>query len=108
MVLQSLFRPIRVGNLQLRHRIVHAPTSRFRTNENNVILPIVAEYYKQRSQMPGTLLIAEASLIHPRAGGMYWAPGIWSEEQIKAWKMVIFDNFVIRTALILVEWWTTR
>ncbi len=46
------------------------------------------EYYSQRSKVPGTLLITEATYIAAEAGGSPHVPGIWSEAQIAAWKQV--------------------
>jgi NADPH2 dehydrogenase len=46
------------------------------------------EYYSQRSSIPGSLLISEGTFIAPKAGGYHNAPGIWSKEQISAWKEV--------------------
>jgi NADPH2 dehydrogenase len=62
--------------------------TRLRADQDHAVLPMVVEYYEQRSRTPGTLLIAEATLMHPKAGGLEFAPGIWSERQIEAWKMV--------------------
>lgn len=45
-------------------------------------------YYSQRSTVSGTLLIAEATLIAAKAGGRYNIPGIWNNEQARAWREV--------------------
>ena len=50
---------------------------------------LAVEYYRQRASVPGTLLISEAITIAPEAGGRPHVPGIWSEEQISAWKEVV-------------------
>ncbi|KAJ7248482.1 hypothetical protein C8J57DRAFT_1240402 [Mycena rebaudengoi] len=84
----KLFQPIQVGDIQLNHRIVFAPTTRFRTDASHVPLSHVADYYEQRASTPGSLLISEATFIAARAGGMTNAPGIWSDEQISAWKKI--------------------
>ncbi|KAJ7511743.1 hypothetical protein B0H11DRAFT_1952865 [Mycena galericulata] len=84
----KLFQSTRVGDMGLGHRIVFAPTTRFRADANHAPLPHVAEYYGQRASTPGSLLISEATFIAPRAGGYKHAPGIWSEEQIAAWRKV--------------------
>ncbi|KAJ7248501.1 hypothetical protein C8J57DRAFT_1522464 [Mycena rebaudengoi] len=84
----KLFQPIQVGDIQLNHRIVFAPTTRFRTDASHVPLPHVADYYEQRANTSGSLLISEATFIAARAGGMTNAPGIWSDEQISAWKKI--------------------
>ncbi|KAJ7192914.1 hypothetical protein GGX14DRAFT_593749 [Mycena pura] len=86
----ALFQPVKVGRLQLAHRVVLCPLTRNRaSNPGHVpILPMVKEYYTQRASTPGTLLIAEATYIAARAGGTPNFPGIWNEEQIAAWKEV--------------------
>ncbi|KAJ3755947.1 hypothetical protein EV360DRAFT_72426 [Lentinula raphanica] len=84
-----LFQPIRVGSMQLAHRIVHAPLTRFRTTKSQAPLPgLVKEYYTQRANTPGTFLIAEGTFISPQAGGIAHIPGIWSDEQIEGWKEI--------------------
>ncbi|THV00307.1 FMN-linked oxidoreductase [Dendrothele bispora CBS 962.96] len=87
-ITSKLFRPLTVGDVTLKHRVVMAPLTRFRANANHVPLPIVKEMYAQRASTPGTLLITEATFIAPRASGYDHAPGIWSDEQIAAWKEV--------------------
>jgi len=85
----NLFKPLKVGNATLNNRIVMAPLTRFRASDDtHVPLPFVAEYYAQRASVPGTLLITEATFISPSAGGYANAPGIYSQEQIDAWKSV--------------------
>ncbi|KAK7007400.1 putative inactive dehydrogenase EasA [Favolaschia claudopus] len=66
----KLFQFIKVGKLALQHRIVLAPMTRLRADAKHVpYLPLVAEYYAQRTHRSGTLLLSEAALIAPRAGG---------------------------------------
>ncbi|KAF5353714.1 hypothetical protein D9758_008657 [Tetrapyrgos nigripes] len=84
----KLFQPLKVGDITLKHRVALAPLTRFRANEKHVPLPIVKEMYAQRASTPGTLLITEATFIDARASGLPHAPGIWSDEQIAAWKEV--------------------
>ncbi|KAH7329554.1 hypothetical protein B0I35DRAFT_386493 [Stachybotrys elegans] len=84
-----LFKPLQIGNNTLQHRVVMAPLTRFRVQDHtHVPLPFVKEYYAQRASTPGTLLITEATFISKAAGGYSNAPGIWSSEQIEAWKEV--------------------
>jgi NADPH2 dehydrogenase len=84
----NLFKPLKLGNIQLQNRIVMAPLTRFRADDEHVPLPFVPEYYAQRGSVPGTLLVTEATFIAPKAGGFGNAPGIWSEAQIASWKKV--------------------
>ncbi|KAJ7495529.1 NADH:flavin oxidoreductase/NADH oxidase [Mycena latifolia] len=86
----KLFEPITVGSLRLKHRVVLAPLTRYRSSDPGHVplLPMMKEYYTQRASTPGTLLITEATFIAARAGGYPHIPGIWSEEQIAAWKEI--------------------
>ncbi|KAF5353679.1 hypothetical protein D9758_008669 [Tetrapyrgos nigripes] len=88
MTVSKLFQPIKLGDVDLKHRVVIPPLTRFRANKQHILLPIVKEMYAQRASMPGTLLIAEGTFIDPRAEGYPFVPGIWSDEQIAAWKEV--------------------
>jgi NADPH2 dehydrogenase len=83
-----LFEPYKLGNLDLRHRIVLAPLTRARTTPSYALHPFAVEYYAQRASTPGTLLVAEGTIPHPRSLGLPGAPGIWSDEQIGIWKQV--------------------
>ncbi|KAJ7664077.1 hypothetical protein B0H17DRAFT_1092396 [Mycena rosella] len=86
----KLFQPIAVGRQQLKHRVVLAPLTRYRSSDPGHVplLPMMKEYYTQRASTPGTLLVTEATFIAARAGGQSHVPGIWSEEQIAAWKEI--------------------
>ena len=88
----KLFQPIRVGTANLQHRVVLAPMTRFRVDAQHVPGPLVIEYYKQRTSVPGTLAITEATCIAAQAGGYNNAPGIWSDEQISRWLPVRYPN----------------
>ncbi|KAF2120102.1 hypothetical protein BDV96DRAFT_485594 [Lophiotrema nucula] len=85
----KLFQPFRIGNTTLSHRIVMAPLTRFRADENHVPLSFVKEYYTQRAAVPGTLIISEGTLVSLRLGAFPNMPGIWSDEQIAAWKEIV-------------------
>jgi NADPH2 dehydrogenase len=84
----TLFKPVRLGNIQLQHRIAMAPLTRFRADDAHVPTPMMVEYYTQRASAPGTLLITEATYIAHQAGGYPKAPGIWSQAQIDGWKTI--------------------
>ncbi|KAI8384952.1 uncharacterized protein BYT42DRAFT_597923 [Radiomyces spectabilis] len=83
----TLFTSLKLGRHTLQHRIVLAPMTRFRSDDNGVVLPYVADYYAQRST-PGGLLVTEGTLISSTAGGYPKVPGIYSNEQIAKWKQV--------------------
>ncbi|KAI0050089.1 NADH:flavin oxidoreductase/NADH oxidase [Auriscalpium vulgare] len=88
MATSALFSPLQVGAITVRHRVVLAPLTRLRANSDGELGELGVQYYTQRASFPGTLLITEGSIIHPRAGGWLTAPGIYSEGQIAAWKKI--------------------
>ncbi|QRV96275.1 NADH:flavin oxidoreductase/NADH oxidase [Ceratobasidium sp. AG-Ba] len=50
---------------------------------------LAVQYYAQRAEVPGTLLITEATFIAAEAGGFRNVPGIWNDAQVAAWKKVV-------------------
>lgn len=84
----KIFEPLRIGRITLNHRVIMAPLTRLRANDSHVPEPISAEYYAQRASVPGTFLIAEATLISARGGGGSHAPGLYTGEQVRGWKQI--------------------
>ncbi|EIW56407.1 NADH:flavin oxidoreductase/NADH oxidase [Trametes versicolor FP-101664 SS1] len=82
----KLFQPIKVGDMTLGHRVVMAPLTRGRATKKHVHTDLAVTYYAQRASVPGTLIVAEATFIAPRAGLYDHVPGVWNDEQIAAWK----------------------
>ncbi|XP_030539186.1 putative 12-oxophytodienoate reductase 11 isoform X2 [Rhodamnia argentea] len=78
---------LKMGNFTLSHRIVLPPLTRSRSY-HNVPQPHAALYYSQRTT-PGGLLIAEATGISNTAQGYPETPGIWTREQVEAWKPIV-------------------
>ncbi|KIK68707.1 hypothetical protein GYMLUDRAFT_153811 [Collybiopsis luxurians FD-317 M1] len=102
----ALFKPIQLGNILLRHRVVLAPLTRVRCNDEHVPqLPVMREYYSQRASTPGTLLIAEGTLVDPKAGGLSNVPGIWNDTQAAAWREIT-DAVHQKSSHIFVQLWT--
>ncbi|KAA1472761.1 FMN-linked oxidoreductase [Dentipellis sp. KUC8613] len=100
----NLFEPITVGNVTLSHRVALAPLTRCRANAAHVHGPLGLEYYSQRASTPGTMLITEATIIHPKAGGFSHAPAIYSDEQIAAWKKIV-DAVHAKGSFIVLQLW---
>jgi len=84
-----LFKPIQVGDAKLDHRIVMAPLTRYRNDENNVAKPFVERYYSERASAPGTLVISEATGVSMQDTGMPHGPAFVTDDQVAAWKKVI-------------------
>ncbi|KAF8754630.1 oxidoreductase [Rhizoctonia solani] len=63
----KLFTPLQLGDITLAHRVVMAPLTRFRADDSHAHTELGVEYYAQRAEVPGTLLITEATPISPEA-----------------------------------------
>ena len=82
-----LFSPFRLGDLELKNRIVMAPLTRNRaTHGNDAPNELNAEYYRQRAS--AGLIISEATQISQQGQGYIWTPGIYSAAQVEGWKKV--------------------
>jgi N-ethylmaleimide reductase len=83
----SLFDPIQLGDIAAPNRIMMAPLTRGRSSTGHVpITALKADYYAQRAS--AGLIIAEATGISQQGMGWPSGPGIWSAEQVEAWKPV--------------------
>ncbi|MED6128492.1 12-oxophytodienoate reductase 1, partial [Stylosanthes scabra] len=85
--INPLLTPYKMGNFNLSHRIVLAPLTRQRSF-NNVPQNHAILYYSQRTSNGG-LLIAEATGVSDTAQGYPHTPGIWTKEQVEAWKPIV-------------------
>lgn len=81
-----LFSPFQLGQLTLPNRMVMAPMTRNRADENGVPRPMTAQYYAQRAT--AGLLITEATQVSPRGTGYVLTPGIYTQDQVSGWKTV--------------------
>jgi 2,4-dienoyl-CoA reductase-like NADH-dependent reductase (Old Yellow Enzyme family) len=83
----KLFEPIKIGKHELKHRIVHAPLTRYRATTEGIPTELMAEYYKQRTTSGG-LLITEAAHVSHLSGHYGRSPRIHTKEQIAGWKKI--------------------
>lgn len=83
--MKKLLIPFIKGELTLKNHIVMAPMTRSRAIDN---LPnqLMAEYYGQRTG--AGLIITEGTAPSPEALGYPRIPGIFSQQQVEAWKTV--------------------
>jgi 12-oxophytodienoic acid reductase len=77
----------KLGRFDLSHRVVLAPLTRCRSY-GSVPQPHAALYYSQRATKGG-LLISEATDVSVTAKGYPETPGIWTQEQVEAWKPIV-------------------
>ncbi|PAV18130.1 NADH:flavin oxidoreductase NADH oxidase [Pyrrhoderma noxium] len=74
-----LFTPLKVGNVLLQHRIVMAPMTRYRADDDHIPTDMITLYYAQRAS-------------------------IWNKEQIAAWKKIV-DAVHARGSFIFLQLW---
>ncbi|KAF7556276.1 hypothetical protein G7Z17_g1557 [Cylindrodendrum hubeiense] len=85
----KLFKPLKVGNFTLQHRIVFPPLTRNRNDNDHTPIPIMEKYYADRASTPGTLVISEATSVSHAEEGQRNVPGFVSENQVAAWSKII-------------------
>lgn len=84
--MSKLFEKVKLGDLELPHRIVMAPLTRSRAGEERVPNQMMARYYKQRAT--AALIITEATYILPDGIGYPFTPGIGTGKQVEGWKKI--------------------
>jgi 2,4-dienoyl-CoA reductase-like NADH-dependent reductase (Old Yellow Enzyme family) len=103
-----------MGDLLLPNRIVMAPLSRMRAaNPSHVPNELMARYYAQRAS--AGVIIGECTAIGPEGYGWADTPGLWSDEQVRGWRLVsnavhrnpdLVARFVAGVPLADVQWKT--
>ena len=86
MTSKTLFEAYTLGPLTLSNRIVMAPLTRNRAGKGFVASNLAAEYYGQRAS--AGLIISEATQISQQGQGYQDTPGIYTQAQIDAWRVV--------------------
>lgn len=74
------------STVQLKNRIVMAPMTRTRTSEGDVPNELMAIYYGQRAS--AGLIVSEAVDVHPSSNGYAMTPGIYTDAQLRGWRLV--------------------
>ncbi len=82
----KLFTSYKLGQYELKNRIIMAPMTRNRAGRGNAPQLINALYYAQRAG--AGLIITEASQVSPQGLGYPDMPGIYSPEQVAGWRLV--------------------
>lgn len=100
----KLWQPLKLGNVNLSHRIALAPMTRLRNDDDHLPLDSVIQYYSDRASMPGTLVISEATGISKTAEAAPSTPGISSRDQMQRWKKV-FDAVHDKGSYMFMQIW---
>ncbi len=82
----SLLDPLQLGDLKLPNRVIMAPLTRLRGTIDNVPTPIMVDYYQQRAS--AGLILSEGTPISPQGVGYSQVPGLWSQQQVEAWRPI--------------------
>ena len=82
----KLLDPIKIGDIMLKNSMAMAPMTRSRASMDGVVGESTVLYYTQRAS--AGLIISEAINISKQASGSPLTPGIYTQEQIQAWKKV--------------------
>jgi N-ethylmaleimide reductase len=101
-----LFAPFALGPLHLRNRIVMAPLTRSRSNEQGVPPDFAADYYAQRAS--AGLIVSEATNVSAQARGYEYTPGIWTEAQMVSWRTITGAVHQAGGGIVLQLWHTGR
>lgn len=98
----ALFSPLKLGALTLSNRILMAPLTRCRAEDDHVPGSLMAEYYAQRAT--AGLIIAEATMAMAGNSAFWREPGVHSQAQVEGWKRVT-DAVHARGGLIALQIW---
>lgn len=100
----KLLESLKLGNNTLKNKMVMAPMTRSRSDQNGIVSDLTVLYYSQRSS--AGLIVSEGVNISEQAIGSPYTPGIYTKEQIQAWKKVtqaVHD----KGSLIFAQLWHT-
>ena len=82
--MSQLLTPVRIGRVVAPNRVLMAPMTRSRANEDGVVGDMTVTYYAQRAS--AGLLITEGVFPSALGKGYVNTPGIETQEQVSAWK----------------------
>lgn len=85
--MSKLFTPFQVGPYALKHRVVHAPMTRLRSDPDDTPSAMMADYYRQRAS-DGGLIITESSHVLRSGRGYLGGPGIYTDAHVDGWKRI--------------------
>ncbi|MFZ2854907.1 MAG: alkene reductase [Rhodocyclaceae bacterium] len=84
--MSQLFTPVRVGRHTLPNRLVMAPMTRSRADDDGIPGELTTRYYAQRAG--AGLIISEGVFPSAMGKGYVRTPGIATDAQVAAWKQV--------------------
>jgi len=102
MTVHKLFEALKMGDFELKNRIVLAPMTRGRAGVERIPNKLMAEYYYQRAS--AGLLITEATVVSAQGNGWVGSPGIYTEKMVEGWRIVTQKLKPTGTPIFLQLW----
>jgi N-ethylmaleimide reductase len=84
--MNSLWTPVRIGKINLSHRLAMAPMTRSRAKPDGSPGDSAAHYYAQRASLG--LLISEGTQPSDDGQGYTTTPGIYTDAHVRGWRKV--------------------
>jgi len=84
----NLLSPVKLGEIELKNRVVMAPLTRGRSGATRVPNERMVTYYTQRAENTG-LIIAEATCVNLQAEGWVDSPSMYTPEHMAGWRKVV-------------------
>lgn len=100
----KLLEATKLGNHTLKNKMVMAAMTRSRADVNGIVGDLTMKYYTQRAS--AGLILTEGINISEQALGSPFTPGIFTQEQIEAWKKVI-KSVHNKGGIIFAQLWHT-
>src|ERR1700692_3185800 len=85
--MSALLSPHQMLDLSLKNRVVMATMTRCRAKMFGIPTSLMAQYYEQRAS--AGLVITEATNVSGMSAAFELAPGIYTDEQMEAWRSVV-------------------
>jgi len=98
----ALLSRFEIDGLVLKNRVVMSPLTRSRAGTERKANALMAEYYAQRASVG--LIITEATVVSKQGIGWLNSPGIYTDEQAEAWKIVVSAVHARGTPIFLQLW----
>lgn len=98
----NLFQPAKLGDLGLPNRVLMAPLTRNRAQDDGTPVAMAETYYGQRAS--AGLIFTEATQVSAMGKGYIKTPGIYEQKHIDGWKKIV-DSVHANGGRIFMQLW---
>lgn len=99
---KTLFDQTHAGAILLKNRVVMAPLTRCRADDDGVPTDLMARYYTQRAS--AGFIITESTAISKTARGWKNAPGLYTQDQGQGWQKLVEQVHAAGGKIVLQLW----